>query len=446
MKKERRIKQKPYIDKPVNPAGETAVQTAFKAVVKAVMNKQVQVMAKGESFPCMIPGSLAAEKNDLCTGDFVKVGRIGKDQYKLLGILPRDNGVYRGNRRSGGEDIIIAANVQILVAVVTAEYLLNQAGYLESAIIAAGRANIKIGIYISKWDRIGEQAQNLLEEKMSMYKRMACFVTAGAAADICQTEILAAVTGKTALVIGERGCGKTSFIRNYLGITAGADAAGTAPVSTHMCTLESGADHTFWIDTPGFRDFALSYITEEERNVVFPEIAELSEHCYFGNCTHVHEEGCEVIRAVKNRQIIRERYDAYQKMRGPAAAGFKREPKIDYRNNACKESFTCSVCGAIVLPDGAGSRHRNHCPKCLSSIHVDVEPGDRNSLCHGIMEPVSVWVRKNGEWALIHRCKDCGTLSSNRIAADDNPTMLLSIAVKPLAMPPFPLDKIETER
>ena len=59
------------------------------------------------------------------------------------------------------------------------------------------------------------------------------------------------------------------------------------------------------------------------------------------------------------------------------------------------------------------------------------------------MEPISVWVRKNGEWAIIHRCKVCGTLSSNRIAADDNPMKLMSMAMKPIANPPFPLERIE---
>ena len=52
------------------------------------------------------------------------------------------------------------------------------------------------------------------------------------------------------------------------------------------------------------------------------------------------------------------------------------------------------------------------------------------------MEPITVWVRKNGEWAIIHRCKICGALSSNRIAADDNP-------MKPVSSPPFPLERIE---
>ena len=59
------------------------------------------------------------------------------------------------------------------------------------------------------------------------------------------------------------------------------------------------------------------------------------------------------------------------------------------------------------------------------------------------MEPVAVWVRKGGEWAIIHRCKICGVLHSNRVAADDTPMLLMSLAVKPLAAPPFPLDRLE---
>lgn len=114
-----------------------------------------------------------------------------------------------------------------------------------------------------------------------------------------------------------------------------------------------------------------------------------------------------------------------------------------YKNHPCAETFTCKVCGREVIPEGAGSQHRNHCPYCLSSKHLDIEPGDRAAECGGTMEPVAVWVRKNGEWAIIHRCKICGMLSSNRIAADDNPMKLMSIAMKPVSLPPFPLEKIE---
>ncbi len=92
-----------------------------------------------------------------------------------------------------------------------------------------------------------------------------------------------------------------------------------------------------------------------------------------------------------------------------------------YKTRPCNDTFICKFCGKTVVPTGAGSNHRNHCPYCLSSQHLDNEPGDRSADCGGIMEPVSVWVRKNGEWAIIHRCRICGALNSNRIAADDNP-------------------------
>ena len=69
-----------------------------------------------------------------------------------------------------------------------------------------------------------------------------------------------------------------------------------------------------------------------------------------------------------------------------------------YKTHPCNDTFTCKVCGRLCTPQGAGSDHRNHCPNCLSSLHV---------------------------------------------AADDNPMKLMSIAMKPLCEPPFPLERIE---
>ena len=103
--------------------------------------------------------------------------------------------------------------------------------------------------------------------------------------------------------------------------------------------------------------------------------------------------------------------------------------------------FICAHCGKEVQPLGYTSR--NHCPFCLWSLHLDENPGDRASDCGGQMEPIAVWVRKGGEWAIVHRCRICGWISSNRVAADDNPMKLMSIAMKPLTNPPFPIEKIE---
>ena len=92
-------------------------------------------------------------------------------------------------------------------------------------------------------------------------------------------------------------------------------------------------------------------------------------------------------------------------------------------------------------PEG-GTEQRNHCPHCLWSLHVDHKTGDRRSLCRSAMEPISVWAKPNGEWALVHRCGACGAVRANRIAGDDNEGALLSLALRPLAKPAFPLDDL----
>ena len=105
--------------------------------------------------------------------------------------------------------------------------------------------------------------------------------------------------------------------------------------------------------------------------------------------------------------------------------------------------FVCNVCARTVFPNGAGSGHRNHCPYCLSSQHLDIEPGDREADCGGVMEPIAVWVEKTANGRSFTAARFAGALSSNRIAADDNPMKLMSLAMKPVSSPPFPLERIE---
>ena len=61
------------------------------------------------------------------------------------------------------------------------------------------------------------------------------------------------------------------------------------------------------------------------------------------------------------------------------------------------------------------------------------------------MEPIALWVRRDGEWAIVHRCQECGVIRANRITGDDNELALISLAVRPLARPPFPLDRLDAD-
>ena len=80
----------------------------------------------------------------------------------------------------------------------------------------------------------------------------------------------------------------------------------------------------------------------------------------------------------------------------------------------------------------SGGRHRNHCPFCLYSKHVDAgRSGDRASACGALMAPIGAFQRPNGEHVVVHRCLGCGFERFNRIAADDDFDFVLSLPVLP---------------
>ena len=112
------------------------------------------------------------------------------------------------------------------------------------------------------------------------------------------------------------------------------------------------------------------------------------------------------------------------------------------RHRRSSDTFRCKRCRLDVPMHAPGTRHRNHCPSCLWSRHLDDAPGDRASGCAGSMEPIAVTVRGDGEWSLVHRCSVCAHVRLNRIAGDDNAFTLMQLAVRPLARPPFPLEAL----
>lgn len=104
--------------------------------------------------------------------------------------------------------------------------------------------------------------------------------------------------------------------------------------------------------------------------------------------------------------------------------------------------FKCKNCGRMVSNASFGTMNRNHCPYCLCSLHVDIHIGDRLSACRGVMEPIAVSIRSKGEWEIIHQCRACGQMRKNRIAGDDSEIMLVSLALRPIANLPFPVESL----
>ncbi|HBT91946.1 MAG: hypothetical protein UV57_C0010G0002 [Parcubacteria group bacterium GW2011_GWD2_43_10] len=90
------------------------------------------------------------------------------------------------------------------------------------------------------------------------------------------------------------------------------------------------------------------------------------------------------------------------------------------------ENFTCNNCGQVVQ----GTGYTNHCPKCLWSKHVDINPGDRLSSCDGMMPPMGLFLRE-GEKLIVHRCSKCGLEKFNKVQPGDNEEIVIKLSATP---------------
>ena len=104
-----------------------------------------------------------------------------------------------------------------------------------------------------------------------------------------------------------------------------------------------------------------------------------------------------------------------------------------FTKNDC--SFTCANCGRQVEPMGSSSR--NHCPFCLCSLHVDINPGDRANPCGGILRPVRALPDPKRGFIIIHRCDKCGTEVRNKAAHEakvqpDDTELLIKLTAGPI--------------
>ena len=114
---------------------------------------------------------------------------------------------------------------------------------------------------------------------------------------------------------------------------------------------------------------------------------------------------------------------------------------------ARKDMFRCAHCRREILKDSISTKHRNHCPFCLYSLHVDESPGDRRSVCHGSMKPIGFCIKQHGgELSVIHECQKCGVIKINRIAAEDDDEELVRIFNESQNLPKKNIDAIKKAR
>lgn len=454
------------------PQGEN---TCVPARVTAVHRERYELVCEsGKTFGKLKTGIYYTDgaENFPTTGDFVLINFNANGDSLIMKTLPRKSFFSRRDPTPGRGEQAVAANFDYVFIMQSLNCDFNPKR-LERYLTLAWQSGALPVVVLTKADLVGNSSGQIRETKRIAAGAFVYAISAKTGFGIdALSEFLK--PRKTIVFLGSSGVGKSSLVNALAGKEIMAtneirenDSRGRH-TTTHrqLIKLQSGV---MIIDTPGMRELGMvgsaSAMPRHGTGLgeVFGDVEQYLGKCKFSDCKHQSEPGCAIRAAIAAGELSPQRWESYlalkeeahwsddkagkyqtNRKRSKEIARFQKQiQKPDYRHTACPETFACKACGALVVPDGAGSQHRNHCPSCLCSVHVDNKPGDRTSLCGGIMDPIGVWVRKNGEWAIIHRCRSCGALHSNRVAADDNPALLLSIAVKPLAEPPFPLGRLE---
>lgn len=444
---------------------KTVNQTVeIKAQITAVHKDIFEIMSEnGKGFAHIKRGHYITEQADYpATGDYVMINWQGEDQSQILRTLPRRSTLSRADHVENREQII-ATNFDyiFILQALNKDFNIRR---LERYLTLAWQSGGVPIVILTKSDLVRNNADLISAAQQ---------VAIGTAVHVISTYTKVGMEelnhylkpDKTIVLVGSSGVGKSTLI-NYLmdkkvmetKKIREKDGRGRHTTSHRQLFVLSNG--TKVIDTPGMREVGIWDATDGLEQS-FSDVEGYFDKCKFKDCRHQSEPGCRVKKALKTNELSLERWESYLKLHAEAKytndkttylkekaqkekgiSKLVKELKSNYRVNACSESFVCEECGQPVNPEYAGSNHRNHCPYCLTSVHADNLPGDRASLCRGKMEAISIWSKKDGEWAIIHRCRSCGTLKSNRIAADDNQDLLVDLARKAIQQPPFKIESV----
>lgn len=274
-----------------------------------------------EIFECKIKGNLRLKDikstNPIAVGDFVEFSAIEEKVGLISGIYDRKNYIIRRSSNLSKQSHILAANLDLVVLVVTIRYPETSTVFIDRFIASAEAYNVPACILINKTDLYTEDEMQYAEALQTLYESIGypVFMLSAIKPDTFDT-FRQFLSGKTILISGNSGVGKSTLINAILpeSLAKTGEISSYHNKGTHTTTfsqlyqLENGAQ---LIDTPGIKGFGTVDMEADEISHYFKEIFKTSKKCRFTNCTHVHEPGCAVLTAVESHQISLSRYQSY---------------------------------------------------------------------------------------------------------------------------------------
>jgi len=286
-------------------------------LVLTVARDRIQVRADTEDVTVM----LRPDGPKPAVGDQVQWRREGNGPAHLLAIEERRTVLARPDPHNSHRALVLAANVDVAVLVASAKSPDFRPALIDRCLIAIWHGGATPVICLSKVDLVEPHELEDIEARLMPYRDLGITVLmtsteTGAGTD----ELLQALAGKTCVLIGHSGVGKSSLLNvidpeRERRTKSGREFDGKGRHTTTSSELVELAGGTRLIDTPGIRSFGLWEIAAADVAAYFPELVELAATCRFGDCTHLHEPDCAVQAAADAGDLHPARFDAYRRIR-----------------------------------------------------------------------------------------------------------------------------------
>lgn len=283
------------------------------------------VRSTAGDFVCRIKGNFRIKgiksTNPVTVGDIVD---FEPAQGYITGLHDRRNYIVRKPTNLSKQLHIIAANLDLCLLVVTVKNPETSTTFIDRFLATAEAYHVPVTIVFNKTDLLEETETEYLEALEYLYKNIGYnTIRTSAINGTGIQEIRELLSDKFTLLSGNSGVGKSTILNK---IIPGANAR-TSNISDshhkgiHTTTFSEMYEinaTTYLIDTPGIKGFGMFDMEKDEISHFFPEIFKFGKECRFNNCTHTHEPGCAVLKALEDHLISQSRYKSYLSIREDA--------------------------------------------------------------------------------------------------------------------------------
>lgn len=290
---------------------------------------------EGQLIECKIKGNFRLKgirsTNPVAVGDRVQIIQNQEGTAFISEIEDRRNYIIRRASNLSKQSHILAANLDQCMLIITVNYPETTTIFIDRFLATAEAYRIPVKLIFNKIDVYDEDDTRYLDALIHLYTHIgySCFKVSAKESIGIET-LKKELAGKVTLLSGHSGVGKSTLINALLPGTETKTGAISSYHNKGMHTTTFSEmfpveENGYIIDTPGIKGFGTFDMEEEEIGHYFPEIFQTSADCKYSNCTHRHEPGCAVRRAVEEHLISKSRYTSYLNMLEDKEEGKYRE-------------------------------------------------------------------------------------------------------------------------